>query len=401
MNCDYCIKGGTVIDFEGNSTDIKNIYVKDGLIIEPDDGSSIDPVRIIDASGKYVLPGLIDEHAHWNYKNGSLGVNADMVCPSAGITTAVDAGSTGIDNFEAFYQSNVMRYQTDVRAYLHISPQGVMATGKHEEVQDPEDINEEEIIKLFKKYNNCLKGLKLRISMHTIGSYGLEPLRKTVGLADKINGLGFKCSVVVHAAELPKDMEIESILDLLRPGDVYTHLYQNMGPTIIGEDGKVHSYMRKARDRGVLFSSGNGGKHWAWQILNKAYADGFYPDFISSDIVQYNKFIRPGFNLLYAMCTSLIAGMNEIDIFKAVTYLPAKHLGILDEAGSLEAGTRADIAIMDLMPLKVKFIDRFGDEEYSEKIFLPLLTMKDGIVVFRQIFFDGGNDNNIILRNYI
>jgi dihydroorotase len=62
------IKGGRVID-PGNLDGIMDILIKDGKIAEiKDQGSGIrdqgSEVRIIDASGKIVTPGLIDMHVH-------------------------------------------------------------------------------------------------------------------------------------------------------------------------------------------------------------------------------------------------------------------------------------------------------------------------------------------------
>lgn len=402
MKYDYIIKNGTMFDFVNGGTYCGDIYVRDGRIVDAASDVDISYEGIVDARGKYVVPGLIDEHAHWAWGVGSLGINADQVCPNCGVTTTVDAGSTGVENFEDFYRSDVLRYKTRVMAYLHISSTGVLVTASHDEDQDPAAINEAKILRLFEQYPDCLKGLKVRISKGTMKyGHGLEPLAAAVRLADKINSAGHACCVAVHVAELSADTSIETILDMLRPGDVYTHLYQNLGPTIFNPDGTVLDCMKAARARGVLFSSGNGGKHWCFENLEKAYADGFYPDFISSDIVDYNCYLRPGFNLLYAMNTSLIAGMKPEDIFRAVTVNPAKHLSLCGPQGMLAPGADADLAIFDLMDAKVEFIDRFKGRRISEQLLVPLMTFRKGRVQFRQIFFGNGQDFSKTMQNYV
>ncbi len=402
MAYDYIIKGGTMIDFEKNCTYIDHLYIRGGYIVEPGSGREEAGTQVIDATGKFVVPGLIDEHAHWNYEVGSLGVNADMVCPCSGVTTTVDAGSTGVENFEIFYRSDIMRYETDVLAYLHISRHGVVVAPTHEENQNPNDIDEKKIFQLFAKYPNCLKGLKVRVSQHTQQyGYGLEPLRSAVSLADRLNQAGYECLVAVHVANFLPETKISDILDLLRPGDVYTHPFQNLGPTIFNPDGTVLDCVKNARKRGVLFSSGNGSIHWCLDNLKKAYDDGFFPDFISSDIVRHNMYLRPGFNLPYSMCTSLLSGMSVIDVFRAVTVNPAKRLGLLGTVGKLEPGYKADVAIFDLAEAKTRFCDRFGNQADAEKVFVPLLTMKNGKVLFRQIYFDGGCDYGKVEKNFV
>ena len=87
------------------------------------------------------------------------------------------------------------------------------------------------------------------------------------------------------------------------------------------------------------------------------------------------------------MNTALLCGMDELSIFRAVTYSPAKAIEMLDEIGTLDVGTRADIAIVDIMPSRQRFYDRFGGEKISEKVFVLLMTLREGQPVFRQTFF--------------
>ena len=117
---DLIIKNGLTIDFETMETAVKDIYVKNGLIAEGD--GTEDAEFVTDAAGKYVLPGLIDEHVHLNVSNSNIGANADLLCIPMGVTTAVDAGTCGWTNFEGFYNYNIVRYVPDVKAYLHVSP---------------------------------------------------------------------------------------------------------------------------------------------------------------------------------------------------------------------------------------------------------------------------------------
>ena len=87
------------------------------------------------------------------------------------------------------------------------------------------------------------------------------------------------------------------------------------------------------------------------------------------------------------MNTSLLCGMDELSIMKAVTYAPARALDLADEIGTLENGTRADLAILDILPCKQEFFDRFGNSKQSERVFVPLMTLREGKPVFRQSFF--------------
>lgn len=385
MNYDYIIKNGTVMDFKQNVFLKKDIYVQKGRIVE--ENPSAEAEEIIDAEGKYVLPGLIDLHAHYFYGGNNLGINADLICPAQGITTSIDAGSAGPMNFEAFYRDGILNSMTEIKAYLNIMPEGVKAGYKHGECCDPEDMDYDEILGFFKAYPDTIKGLKLRISKETTEGYGLKPLEKAVEIAEKIRGEGFKCILAVHCGNLPEDAPISEILNLLKPGDSYTHLYQNLGETIYDENRNVKECLREARKKGILFETGNGSIHWSIPNLIDAYKDDFLPDIISSDAVLQFMWKKPSYGLIHVMNTSMLCGMDKGEIFKAVTYNPAKALGMEAEIGTLEPGSRADIAILDVVPSDQIFFDRFGNQKRSKEVFVPMMTLRKGKAVFRQSFF--------------
>ncbi len=387
MEYDYIIKNGIVADFENRTFREKDIYVAGDRIAEGSSGDS--GKKVIDAKGKYVLPGLIDLHAHYFFGGNNLGINADIICPAQGVTTGVDAGSAGTMNFDVFYRDGIRSSATEIKAYISLSPEGVKAGFVHGENCDPEDmeLNYPEILAMFRKYPDVLKGLKLRIARETTEGFGLEPLKKAVDIAERIKKEGYGCILAVHCANLPEDAPVEGILDILRPGDSYTHLYQNLGELIFDDNRKIKEAVIKGREKGILFESGNGSIHWTIPNLTDAFEQGFYPDILSSDAVVKMMWEKPSFGLLHTMNTALLCGMDEMSVFEAVTIGPAKAIDMESEIGTLAAGSRADIAIFDIIPSKQVFFDRFGNEKESEKVFVPLATIKSGMPVFRQTFF--------------
>ena len=386
MVYDYILKNGTVINFQTMQTEIKDIYIKDGVFAE--ETSDATAQFVIDAKGKYVLPGLVDEHVHLNVSNSNIGSNADLLCIPMGVTTAVDAGTCGWTNFEGFYNYNIVRYVPNVLAYLHVSPYGVHSGCIHEENHDPADFNEREILKKALKYRDTIVGLKVRMCKATLGDYGIAPLKRTVEIADKIGKQTARhCVVDVHYDDLPDNVSVQEILDTLRAGDVITHVMQTHGETMFESDGSVRDALKKARKRGIWVDDRHGRVHWSFANLKNAYADGFYPDIISSDVVRISTFVKPGSSLVHAMCVNSAAGMKELDIFKAVTYTPAKALGILDRAGTLDVGKPADVCIMDVQQTNEEYQDWWGGTCKGNKCFVPLMTLKDGVIVYRQTFF--------------
>ncbi|MDL2295525.1 amidohydrolase family protein [Lachnospiraceae bacterium OttesenSCG-928-E19] len=384
MTYDFIIKNGKVFESEVGTFSQKDVYVKDGQFVESGDGEA---KQIIDAMGKYVVPGLIDEHAHLYLYGTIIGANADTTCIPSGITTAVDGGTTGAGGFEQFYKSNIINYETSVYSYLNVSTFGNKSLCKHEEDHDPEDFREDLILKMFQKYPNVLRGLKVRMCAGTLGNYGMAPLYKTIEISEHLAEMGYKTPVVVHYGDLPSNVSVDELFSALRPGDIVAHVYQTHGETIFEKDGKVKESVRKAQERGVILDSCNGRVHWSFENLRQGFSGGIYPDIISSDLVRVSEYTRPGFSLLHAMCVFSAAGMKVENILKAVTYNPAKVLGILDKAGVIRKGNPADVAILDITENKNKMEDMFGGEHKGEKMFVPLLTMKNGRVAYRQIFY--------------
>src|SRR5579872_2192848 len=93
---DLLVKGGTVIDPSQHLHAAMDVAVKDGKIAEV--SPSIDEARaedVVSAKDKIVTPGLIDIHVHCFDGYSSAGINADHYCLGRGVTTVVDAGSTG------------------------------------------------------------------------------------------------------------------------------------------------------------------------------------------------------------------------------------------------------------------------------------------------------------------
>jgi len=264
----------------------------------------------------------------------------------------------------------------------------MMCGVRHEESHDPEEFQEYRILDLFERYPKTLRGLKIRMCKSTLGDYGIAPLQRAVAIANKVEQAGHKCLVAVHYHDLPDNVRLEELLETLRPGDILAHLYQTFGQTIFTPDGKVLPAVRRARERGVIFDSANGRPHWSFSHLQRAFADGFYPDIISSDVLRFSEYGPHGCSLLHAMCVLSAAGMDEGAICRAVTQTPAHVLGVAERAGTLTPGTPADVCILDAMDSDLVFTDQHGGSRQADKMFVPLLTMREGKIAYRQIFYN-------------
>lgn len=388
MIYDLIIENGSIIDFTTGEIGTGTVYVAAGKIAPPPaQGEKVEGIQVLDAAGKFVLPGFIDEHTHLNYDGSNIGTKADIMCPSSGVTTGVDAGTTGFTNYELFHKTNVVNSVTGILTYLHVSSFGVHSSCSHEEMHDPADFNEQKIIAMVEKYPEYIRGLKVRVSKATTAAYGLKPVERAIEISEKIQAKGFHCPLAVHYSDLPEDVSLADFVGMLRKGDIVAHFLQNIGETIFDEHMKVKECVWKARERGVIFDNCQGRIHWSINNIKAAVKEGFLPDIISSDVIRESTFILPGFSLLHAMNACYAAGMEPVDIFRAVTVNPAKALGKEAQLGSLDVGRGADIVVVDLMDCSKKIYDRFDTEIMTAKLIVPLMTVKDGEIVFRQMFF--------------
>ncbi|MDR1178992.1 MAG: amidohydrolase family protein [Spirochaetales bacterium] len=384
---DFLFKNGRQVDFATGKTFLGNIYVKDGLICSPPENEEAEAEHVFDVKENYLLPGLVDRHAHLYYGGHHIGMNADTYGPPNCITTAVDGGSVGWGNYELFYNAESRRYTTGIKGMLHVSAYGIHELPGLGECLDSIMIDEKQILKALRQYPESLRGLKIRVDANTLGKNGIRPLKRAVEIAQKATDSGSFCIMDVHCANLPDDVGVCDVAQVLRPGDIFTHVFQNRGQTIFETNGKVRDGIKEARGRGVIFDCCTGRIHWSFENFRKALTDDFLPDIISSDIIRESAYLKPGWSIIHGMNALMAVGMNEIDILKAVTYTPAKTLNILSEAGTLLPGRPADIAVLTVASLKTQLFDRFGGSLGTERLFLPLMTMKGGEVVFRQIFF--------------
>ena len=382
---DFCYRNGFVFDPETESFIKKDLYVKGGFIAASEEDWEVRTV--IDAEGKYVVPGLIDEHLHLDLNGSMIGGNGDTVCVPNGITTACDGGTCGASNFAQFYNSNIIRYEAHTYSYLNVSTFGNKSLCIHEEDHDPADFREDLIEEKFRKYPDTLRGLKVRMCRGTLGDHGMAPLYRAREISGELKKKGYHCPLVVHYDNLPDNVTVAELFDALRPGDIVAHVYQTKGETIFMKDGSIHPAVRRARERGVLMDDCHGRVHWSIPHLKMAVKQGFLPDIISSDSVRISEYVRPGFSLLYAMAMLSAAGMKTEKILKCVTLNPARALGIVEKAGALKVGMPADVTVLDIREEGGTLSDFWGNTVAAGKLFVPLLTMIGGRVAYRQIFF--------------
>lgn len=330
--------------------------------------------NVIDAGQALVLPGLVDMHTHI-YPLAAFGTSAETSCFSSGVTTALDCGSAGAMNYEE-RRGIIDCTRLRIKTLLNVSSTGVLS-GKTNENVDPALFDREAIRELTAKYKGEIIGLKIRQGAEIVGDLCLKPLEASIELGEEL-GL----PVMVHCTNPPG--ELDDMVGLLRKGDVLSHIFMGKGNTILNRDGNVSSAVRKARERGVLMDAANANAHFAFFVAERALLGGFPPDIISTDQTINSLYRRPNsYNLLHIMSKYLSMGMTLRDVIACTTITPARWMGLENVAGDIAIGRPADLSIIKLLDRTAVLGDDTGVLKTAGQILKNMMTIKDGILVYR------------------
>jgi dihydroorotase len=334
-----------------------------------------DAFKVVDVSGLYVTPGLVDIHVHVYAGTGERGSYAgdNSVYPDgftlrAGVTTAADAGSSGWKNFDDFKDRVVDRSKTRVLAFLNIVGAG-MRGDKFE--QNLSDMEAAPTADMARRHKDIIVGIKT-------AHYG-GPEWTPVERAVEAGTLANVPVMVDFGANRPERPLAELVTAKLRPGDIYTHMYSGLRNEL-DDTGHVNPGMTEGRTRGVIFDVGHGGGSFAWRVAVPAIKQGFRPDSISTDlhVGSMNSGMK---DMLNVMDKFLAMGMSLDDVIRWSTWNPAHEIH-REELGHLSVGAPADIAVLRLENGSFGFVDVYGARLRGTRKLTCELTLRDGKVVF-------------------
>ncbi|HET7696889.1 MAG TPA: amidohydrolase/deacetylase family metallohydrolase [Vicinamibacterales bacterium] len=373
---DLLLRGGHVIDGRNRLSAVRDVAIADGKIAAV--AAGIDPalaLKVVDASGLYVTPGLIDLHVHVYAGTGERASYAgdNSVYPDgfsfrSGVTTVVDAGCAGWRTFDDFRQRIIDRSKTRVLAFLNIVGNG-MRGGKFE--QDLADMEVKPTADMALRHKGLIVGIK---TAHFAGPEW-APVERAVA-AGTIANVPVMVDFGTNRAERPLS---ELVTKKLRPGDIYTHLYSGLRDEQL-PSGQVNPALFEGRRRGVVFDVGHGGGSFLWRIAVPAVKAGFLPDSISTDlhIGSMNAGMK---DLLNVMDKFLAMGLPLDDAVLRATWNPAKQIG-REDLGHLSPGAAADVAVLRLEKGRFGFVDMYGARMDGTQRLTNELTLRDGRVVY-------------------
>jgi dihydroorotase len=379
---DLLIKGGEVIDPSQQLRGKRDIGIRWGRIeaVESDIPAA-KALRVIDASGRLVTPGLVDLHAHVYPYGSAIGLPADETAPLDCVTTAVSAGDAGANNIAALRRHIAAQTRTRLYAFVHIANNGLSAFPVAE-LYNIDNAQVDACAMALAENPDFAIGVKVRMSENVIFKHGIEPLKRAIQACERSGVKGSK--VMAHIGGVATGQLMSDILNLLRPGDILTHAYSGF-PNLAGQqtnilqDGKILPAAIEAKKRGVVFDVGHGGGSFDFTVAEAAIPAGCGPDTISSDLhaVSGNT---PGMPFLpWVMSKFLALGFSLEDVIAKATVKPAEIIGRAPKLGTLQAGAPGDVAIMELVEGPVSFVDTRGNKREGKVHLKPVQTIAGGV----------------------
>jgi dihydroorotase len=370
------LKGGHVIDPRNRIDGVRDVGVAQGRIAAV--GANLAPTagtQVVDVSGLYVTPGLVDLHVHLFATTGLKGAWAgdNSVLPDgfsfrAGVTTMVDAGSSGWRNFETFRHLVIDRAQTRVFAMINIAGLG-MSTNAAEQVAS--EFQPEQVAALALKHKDVVVGVKTahyELPDWTSVDRALEAGR-AAGIPVMVDFGYFR----------PERPYWQLVTEKLRPDDISTHCYR-ASVAWMDENNRVHGYLHRARERGVKFDVGHGAGSLVFRNAVPAVQAGFHPDSISTDLHTLSMNIAM-MDMPTTMSKFLVMGMTLPEVVLRSTWNPAQMIR-RTEVGHLTPGAPADVAVLRVSRGEFHYIDSKGGRMRGTQRITCELTLREGKVVW-------------------
>jgi dihydroorotase len=329
--------------------------------------------KVLDATGKIVVPGLIDTHVHVFDGGAPLGIPPDPSCIAKGVTTVLDAGSAGAHNFPSFKKTIINVADTRICALLNISVVGQATYSRDNpwgELLDLRYVNPKLAIKTIEEHRDVILGIKVRLSKEMAGENDLRALALAKEAAAAV-----KLPLMVHIGDT--HTPVKGLLPLLDKGDVITHCFHGRAGGVLDDKGRVLPEVRAAVDKGVHLDVGHGRGSFSFEVAEKAVRQELLPGTISSDVHHYNV-NGPVFDLATTLSKFLHLGLSLEQVIERATVNPGRLFAFPKGLGSLRPGSEADAAVFDLAEGDFEFVDALGAKRRGKRRLVPLATVKAG-----------------------
>ncbi|HEY0526006.1 MAG TPA: amidohydrolase/deacetylase family metallohydrolase [Stellaceae bacterium] len=400
VRAELLLRNGRVIDPASGRDEIANVAVADGRILAVDPAFPAEAAReVVDVSGKLVLPGMIDTHAHvYEHVTGRFGLNPDMVGVRSGVTTVVDQGGPSCMTIPGFRKFIVEPAESRVLCFISAYVVGGLEGHLYPDLYGPSGIDVAATVRSARANADLVKGVKAHAEIGGASRWGLDAIRLAKGIAR-----GAELPLYIHLGQLwptkdasvpDPDELVAALVPLMDPGDILAHPFtRHPGGFISTRTGEVHPVVWAALERGVTVDVGH-GSHFSFAMARKVIEAGIRPYTLGADLHGYNVRVpdqsdsearrsNPFFGvapfcLTHAMSELLALGMRLGDVVATVTTHPAAMLRLEDEIGALAPGRAADISVLDLRSGNFELRDNSGETVRTSQMIAPYCAFRGG-----------------------
>jgi dihydroorotase len=372
---DLVLRGGRVLDPSSGLDGIQDVAVQGGAIARiARDIPAAEASRVIEVAGKIVTPGLIDLHAHVFEGVTRNGVHPDLGGVYAGVTTIVDAGSSGAATFPAFPRHIIPQCHTEIIPFLHICQTG-LATSP--DIIAERSIDLEDTLRTMDQHKGLIRGIKARMVSPALEIMGME-MPRLARQAARESGT----KLMVHIGDTEKRYDpkvIHALLPLLEKGDILTHYFTANPGGVLDANGKLVPEAREAADRGVWFDTAHGRMNFSFDVGRRIIEQGLLPHCISTDLTVPGRLMTVH-SMAEMMTRFLGLGFALPEVVTMCTSNPAKAAGVENRLGSLAAGRQADISVLETREGDWVVYDVLGASLRVRQAVVPFVTVKRGQV---------------------
>jgi dihydroorotase len=372
---DLLLKGGSVLDPAQDLCAVLDVAVQDGKIASVAANiPASEAKRVIHVPGKTVTPGLIDLHTHVFDGVAANGVHPDIAGVHAGVTTVVDAGSSGCATFSAFPRHILPKCETEVIPLLHICQTG-LATNP--DIIAESSIDLDGTLKVARENKGLIKGIKARMVSPALEIFGME-MPRLAKRAARESGV----PLMVHIGDTTKRYDpnvVRELLPLLEPGDIVTHLFTANPGGVLDTNGKLVPEAKELAARGVWLDTAHGRMNFGFNVGRRVLDQGLTPHCISTDLTIPGR-ANTVHSMVEIMARFLGMGFTLEQVIAMSTVNPARAIGEAHRLGSLAVGRQADISVLEVRDGRWVVYDTLRDSMKIDKTVVPVLTVKRGRV---------------------
>ncbi|HCR00231.1 MAG TPA: hypothetical protein DIU48_12475 [Acidobacteria bacterium] len=359
---DLIIKGGRIVDPSLHVNAILDLAITGGRIASIDNNIDADAVEVIDATGKLVVPGLLDVHSHYARDD-----EGPRICLSDGVTGWVDAGSEGADQIDDMVAIARAAPQP-ARVLLNIGREGILPNGDTHELA----LADVEAAKAaIARHRDYVIGVKARLT-EGVAADDIEVLRRAQEVATFFN-----LPLMIHMGQTASPFSV--LVEQLKPGDIVTHMLAPPPNAIIDNDGQIFPEVLAARRRGVWFDVANGRTgHLLWDTFDRIMDAGFWPDTISTDGNTTSRNAASVIDFPNVMSKFLNFGMSIDQVVARATLNASRVFPLFRDRGTLNVGAPADVAILELREGRFEFVDNYENLRVGRQRLFPYETVLEG-----------------------